>query len=91
MPAFFAPSSSVNGHFDLHQHTHPSQLSQNAVVADENVHLYVPNAMIGAIIGSKGLFIRSIIKNSRASVKVLIIFVRFTTRTHTHLDYSDKF
>ena len=36
----------------------------------ETVHLYVPNNAIGAIIGAKGLFIKSIVKNSNASVKV---------------------
>lgn len=36
----------------------------------ETVHLYVPNSMVGCIIGSKGLFIKSIMKNSNASVKV---------------------
>jgi insulin-like growth factor 2 mRNA-binding protein 1 len=46
------------------------QLSQNAPAAVETVHLYVPNTVIGAIIGTKGLFIKSIIKNSNASVKV---------------------
>jgi hypothetical protein len=45
--------------------------SQNLSAATETVHLYVPNTLIGAIIGSKGLFIKSIIKNSSASVKVM--------------------
>lgn len=55
----------------------PSQslgTSQIAPTIIETVHLYVPNTAIGAIIGTKGLFIKSIIKNSNASVKVMIRF-----------------
>ena len=44
--------------------------SQNSPAVIETVHLYVPNTVIGAIIGTKGLFIKSIIKSSNASVKV---------------------
>lgn len=47
------------------------QLLQNVPVAIETVHLYVPNTVIGAIIGTKGLFIKSIMKNSNALVKVI--------------------
>lgn len=56
---------------------------QNAPTNIETVHLYVPNTVIGAIIGSKGLFIKSIIHNSSASVKVsdlrliIMIFICF--------------
>ena len=60
----------ANGNFALHPSAH-SQSTLNAPAAMETVHLYVPNAVIGAIIGSKGLFIKSIIKNSNASVKVI--------------------
>lgn len=62
------PNPYTNGNL-VHQQDH-SQLLQNAHVAMETVHLYVPNTVIGAIIGAKGLFIKSIIKNSNASVKV---------------------
>lgn len=58
---------------------HPTehvQLLQNAPVVMETVHLYVPNTVIGAIIGSKGLFIKSIIKSSNASVKVIRLIIR---------------
>lgn len=63
------PNPYTNGNY-VHQQEH-SQLVQNAPVAVETVHLYVPNTVIGAIIGTKGLFIKSIIKNSNASVKVI--------------------
>lgn len=62
------PNPYMNG--NLVQQQEHAQLLQNAPVAVETVHLYVPNTVIGAIIGSKGLFIKSIIKNSNASVKV---------------------
>ncbi|CAF4333508.1 unnamed protein product, partial [Adineta steineri] len=58
-----------NGTLNQHQQQYPQSivpLSQNASAAIETVHLYVPNAVIGAIIGTKGLFIKSIIKNSNA-------------------------
>ena len=64
----------ANGNGNIHPTAHSQsaigQLSQHAAAVIETVHLYVPNAVIGAIIGSKGLFIKSIIKNSNASVKV---------------------
>jgi hypothetical protein len=63
------PNPYVNGNL-VHQQEH-AQLLQNAPVVIETVHLYVPNTVIGAIIGTKGLFIKSIIKNSNASVKVM--------------------
>jgi KH domain len=56
-----------------HSHGHSQSigsLAHNTSPIIETVHLYVPNAVIGAIIGTKGLFIKSIIKNSSASVKV---------------------
>ena len=63
------PNPYANGSL-IHQTDH-SQLLQNAPVVMETVHLYVPNTVIGAIIGTKGLFIKSIIKNSNALVKVI--------------------
>ncbi|CAF1161516.1 unnamed protein product [Adineta ricciae] len=62
------PNPYVNGQFPPQQQ-HLYSL-QNAPVAVETVHLYVPNTIIGAIIGSKGLFIKSIIRNSNAMVKI---------------------
>jgi hypothetical protein len=62
------PNPYANGHTpQQQQHTYSLQ---NAPVVIETVHLYVPNAIIGAIIGTKGLFIKSIMKNSNAMVKV---------------------
>ncbi len=67
----------TNGNGNLNQHQQQqhsqsiAQLSQHAPAVIETVHLYVPNSVIGAIIGTKGLFIKSIIKNSNASVKVI--------------------
>jgi len=63
------PNPYTNGNL-VHQQEH-SQLLQNPPIAIETVHLYVPNTVIGAIIGTKGLFIKSIVKNSNASVKVI--------------------
>lgn len=63
----------TNENGNLHHQPHSQsivQLSQHVPAVIETVHLYVPNAVIGAIIGTKGLFIKSIIKNSNASVKV---------------------
>jgi hypothetical protein len=75
------PNPYANGNL-VHQQEH-SQLLQNAPVAIETVHLYVPNTVIGAIIGTKGLFIKSIIKNSNASVKVIYFsLIRFDEHLH---------
>ncbi len=63
------PNPYANGNIPQQQQQH-SHILQNAPVAIETVHLYVPNTIIGAIIGTKGLFIKSIIKNSNAMVKV---------------------
>lgn len=63
----------TNGNLNLNQPTYSqniTQLSQHTSAVIETVNLYVPNSVIGAIIGTKGLFIKSIIKNSNASVKV---------------------
>ncbi len=61
-----------NGNLTHQQHAQSiTQLSQHVPAVMETVHLYVPNTVIGAIIGTKGLFIKSIIKNSNASVKVI--------------------
>ncbi|CAF4547620.1 unnamed protein product [Rotaria sp. Silwood1] len=62
------PNPYANGNL-AHQQEH-IQLLQNVPVAIETVHLYVPNAVIGAIIGTKGLFIKSIMKSSNATVKI---------------------
>ncbi|CAF3385033.1 unnamed protein product [Rotaria sp. Silwood1] len=65
--------TNVNGNLNHQQQQHSQpivQLSQNTPAAIETVHLYVPNTVIGAIIGTKGLFIKSIINNSNASVKI---------------------
>ncbi len=59
------------GNGNLVHQQESSQILQNAPVSVETVHLFVPNSIIGAIIGTKGLFIKSIIKNSNASVKVI--------------------
>jgi hypothetical protein len=60
------------GNLNHQQHSQSiGQLSPHASAITETVHLYVPNTVIGAIIGTKGLFIKSIIKNSNASVKVM--------------------
>ncbi|CAG0912403.1 unnamed protein product [Notodromas monacha] len=37
---------------------------------EETVYMYVPNSAVGALIGTKGSFIRSIIRFSNASVKI---------------------
>ncbi|CAF2375544.1 unnamed protein product [Rotaria sp. Silwood2] len=62
------PNPYANGNL-IHQPEHV-QLLQNVPVAIETVHLYVPNTVIGAIIGTKGLFIKSIMKSSNATVKI---------------------
>lgn len=66
-------NTTINGNGNLNHQQHSqsiTQLSPQAHGTIETVHLYVPNAVIGAIIGAKGVFIKSIIKNSNASVKV---------------------
>ncbi len=59
-----------------HQH-HQAALAASAATATagssnavETVNLYVPNGVVGALIGSKGGHIRNIIKFSGASVKI---------------------
>ena len=76
-----------------HPHGHSQSfgsLAQNLPPTIETVHLYVPNTMIGAIIGTKGLFIKSIIKNSSASVKVWSLSP-FTSSPLLLLDKSNRF
>ncbi|UJR35485.1 hypothetical protein I4U23_028240 [Adineta vaga] len=77
MPSHHYGNVALNGNGTLShlppQQQYPSSithLSSNAPAVVETVHLYVPNTVIGAIIGSKGLFIKSIIKNSNATVKI---------------------
>ena len=52
----------------------PSSTSSHQQLADysdvETVYLYVPNQAVGAIIGSKGQFIKNLIKLSGASIKI---------------------
>ncbi|CAF1600408.1 unnamed protein product [Rotaria magnacalcarata] len=62
------PNPYANG--NLMQQQEQLQLLQNIPVSIETVHLYVPNTVIGAIIGAKGFFIKSIMKSSNASVKI---------------------
>ncbi|CAF0833533.1 unnamed protein product [Adineta steineri] len=66
------PNPYVNGNLSHHQQQQQqhSHTLPNASVVVETVHLYVPNTIIGAIIGTKGVFIKSIIKNSNATVKI---------------------
>ena len=49
---------------------HTSQEFINQGPEPETVHLYIPNVAVGAIIGTKGSFIKNIIKLSGASVKI---------------------
>ena len=70
IPPHHNPYNNENLAQQHHYQPQHSQSLQNAPVATETVHLYVPNTVIGAIIGTKGVFIKSIIKNSNASVKV---------------------
>ncbi|CAF0864069.1 unnamed protein product [Adineta ricciae] len=72
-PHYGSVALNGNGTLSHQQQQHsPSitHLSSNVPAAIETVHLYVPNTVIGAIIGTKGLFIKSIIKNSNATVKI---------------------
>jgi len=70
-------NGNLNQHQQQQQHSQSiAQLSQHAPAIIETVHLYVPNSVIGAIIGTKGLFIKSIIKNSNALVKVIHFLIR---------------
>lgn len=59
----------------LGQHPHvngPNMTSEfmNQGPEPETVYLYIPNVAVGAIIGTKGSFIKNIIKLSGASVKI---------------------
>jgi hypothetical protein len=61
-----APQSTASS--SGHQQNIPPQ---NDYVCDlETVYLYIPNVAVGAIIGTKGQFIKNIIKLSGASVKI---------------------
>lgn len=52
------------------QHLGQSQEYINQGPDPETVYLYIPNVAVGAIIGTKGSFIKNIIKLSGASVKI---------------------
>ncbi len=56
------------------QQQHVGQQQQQEFVSQgpepETVYLYIPNVAVGAIIGTKGSFIKNIIKLSGASVKI---------------------
>ncbi len=71
--------TNTNGNYTYQQQhsQYIAPLSQNSQAAIETVHLYVPNTVIGAIIGTKGLFIKSITTNSNASVKVIDDFFEY--------------
>ena len=88
IPAAFYTSAHVNGEF-VAQQQYGSQYLTNTPVVTETVHLFVPNAVIGAIIGTKGLFIKSIMKNSNASVKVRRNSMN-KTRIFVYLGHSDQ-
>jgi len=70
-PTYHANSNAYanNGHHHYYSQQQ-SSMNNNSSVINETVHLYVPNTVIGAIIGTKGVFIKSIIKHSNATVKV---------------------
>lgn len=52
------------------QHLGPQPEFMNQGPEPETVYLYIPNVAVGAIIGTKGSFIKNIIKLSGASVKI---------------------
>jgi predicted RNA-binding protein YlqC (UPF0109 family) len=52
------------------QHLGPEPQFMNQGPEPETVYLYIPNVAVGAIIGTKGSFIKNIIKLSGASVKI---------------------
>ncbi len=53
------------------QQQHQGQQNYNDYQTDsETVYLYIPSVAVGAIIGTKGSFIKNIIKASGASVKI---------------------
>lgn len=72
------PNPYANGNFIYPQEQ--LQLLQNMPVCVETVHLYVPSSVIGAIIGTKGLFIKSIMKSSNASVKVIDFYIELSNK-----------
>jgi predicted RNA-binding protein YlqC (UPF0109 family) len=71
-----------NGPQGQHQHMQSQQQQQQQLQLDgglsqvmggpdtETVYLYIPNVAVGAIIGTKGSYIKNIIKLSGASVKI---------------------
>lgn len=52
------------------QHTPNDLVSSQTGPEPETVYLYIPNVAVGAIIGTKGSYIKNIIKLSSASVKI---------------------
>ena len=66
--------SSTSGSGPLHsQQTQQQQVGNDLVnqgPEPETVYLYIPNVAVGAIIGTKGSYIKNIIKLSGASVKI---------------------
>ena len=70
-PSMISLQSNPYANGNLVHQQERTQLLQNMPVAIETIHLYVPNAVIGTIIGAKGLFIKSIMKNSNAMIKVI--------------------
>ncbi|CAF0820324.1 unnamed protein product [Didymodactylos carnosus] len=68
---YMVPTTNLNSNSGTYNNMANSNYSRMSnPVANETVNLYVPNTVVGAIIGTKGLFIKSIIKHSNASVKI---------------------
>ncbi|CAF0725404.1 unnamed protein product [Didymodactylos carnosus] len=68
---YMFPSMNLSGNNGTYGNMANSNYPQMSnPVINETVNLYVPNTVVGAIIGTKGLFIKSIIKYSNASVKI---------------------
>lgn len=65
-----AQSSQMHAHQQQHQQHQHNDLVMNQGPEPETVYLYIPNVAVGAIIGTKGSYIKNIIKLSGASVKI---------------------
>jgi predicted PilT family ATPase len=61
-PTFFSPTLKINCFIN--------EQKGGQVIESETVYLYIPNVAVGAIIGTKGSYIKNIIKLSGASVKI---------------------